>query len=91
MGVFARQASFGGYVGSVDGRLEWATLWSVVSVILTVRGVGFCQEDDEATLEADEALITEAERKEELSALQRESELPLEDLLNAYKLMRGRC
>ncbi|KAG0580120.1 hypothetical protein KC19_4G148100 [Ceratodon purpureus] len=47
------------------------------------------QEDDEGTLEADEALITEEERKEELSALQRESELPLEDLLNAYKLMRG--
>jgi hypothetical protein len=40
-------------------------------------------------LEADEALISEEERKEELSALQRESELPLEDLLNAYKLMRG--
>ena len=49
------------------------------------------QEDDEGTLEADEALITEEERKEELSALQRESELPLEDLLNAYKLMRGWC
>ncbi|XP_024385974.1 protein PHOTOPERIOD-INDEPENDENT EARLY FLOWERING 1 isoform X2 [Physcomitrium patens] len=46
-------------------------------------------EDDETTLEADEALITEDERKEELSALERESELPLEDLLNAYKLMRG--
>jgi hypothetical protein len=49
----------------------------------------FFQEDDEATLEADEALITEEERKEELSALQRESELPIEELLRAYSSLRG--
>lgn len=47
------------------------------------------QEDDEATLEADEALITEEERKEELSALQRESELPIEELLRAYTSLRS--
>ncbi|CAK9228992.1 unnamed protein product [Sphagnum troendelagicum] len=46
------------------------------------------QEDDEATLEADEALITEAERTEELGALQRESELPMEELLKIYKTKR---
>jgi hypothetical protein len=44
------------------------------------------QEDDEATLEADEALITESERREELIALQQESELPLEQLLKNYKI-----
>jgi E1A-binding protein p400 len=49
----------------------------------------FFQEDDEATLEADEALITEEERKEELSALQRESELPIEELLRAYSSLRS--
>ncbi|XP_024535951.1 protein PHOTOPERIOD-INDEPENDENT EARLY FLOWERING 1 [Selaginella moellendorffii] len=42
------------------------------------------EEDDEATLEADEALITEDERKEELNALQRESELPIEELVGLY-------
>lgn len=49
----------------------------------------FLQEDDEATLEADEALITDEERKEELSALQRESELPIEELLRAYSSLRS--
>ncbi len=47
------------------------------------------QEDDEATLEADEALITESERREELIALQQESELPLEQLLKNYKMGEG--
>ncbi len=47
------------------------------------------QEDDEATLEADEALITESERREELIALQQESELPLEQLLKNYKIGEG--
>jgi E1A-binding protein p400 len=47
------------------------------------------QEDDEATLEADEALITEAERTEEIGALQRESELPMEELLKIYKTKSG--
>lgn len=47
------------------------------------------QEDDEHTIEADEALITEEERREELEALQNESELPLEELLNRYSA--GSC
>ncbi len=47
------------------------------------------QEDDEATLEADEALITESERREELNALQHESELPLDQLLKNYKMGEG--
>ncbi|KAJ7539803.1 hypothetical protein O6H91_11G109200 [Diphasiastrum complanatum] len=40
--------------------------------------------DDEATIEADEALITDNERREELDALQKESELPLEEILKRY-------
>jgi hypothetical protein len=35
-------------------------------------------EDDETTLEAYEALITKFERREQLNALQQESELPLD-------------
>ncbi|XP_058207569.1 protein PHOTOPERIOD-INDEPENDENT EARLY FLOWERING 1 isoform X1 [Rhododendron vialii] len=41
-------------------------------------------EDDEHTLEEDEALITEEERKEELAALQNEVDLPLEELIKRY-------
>eukprot|EP01018_Ginkgo_biloba_P038738 Gb_04357 [translate_table: standard] len=46
-------------------------------------------EDDEATLEADEALITEEERREELAALQNEIDVPLEELLKRYKVNEG--
>ena len=42
------------------------------------------QEDDEQTIEEDEALITKEERQEELAALQNEIDLPLEDLLKRY-------
>lgn len=45
-------------------------------------------EDDEQTLEKDEALITEEEREEELAALQNEVDLPLEDLLKHYTVDR---
>lgn len=48
------------------------------------------QEDDFSTLEADEALITEDERREELLALEREGSLPLEELLKMYSSRRGR-
>ncbi|XP_068641321.1 protein PHOTOPERIOD-INDEPENDENT EARLY FLOWERING 1-like [Aristolochia californica] len=41
-------------------------------------------EDDEHTIEEDETLITEEERKEELAALQDEVDLPLEELLKRY-------
>ncbi|XP_073007185.1 protein PHOTOPERIOD-INDEPENDENT EARLY FLOWERING 1 isoform X1 [Typha latifolia] len=41
-------------------------------------------EDDEHTIEQDEAQITDAERREELSALQAEAELPIEELLKCY-------
>jgi hypothetical protein len=36
-------------------------------------------------LQGDEALIIEFERKEELNALQQESELPLDQILKNYK------
>ncbi|GJM86482.1 hypothetical protein PR202_ga02346 [Eleusine coracana subsp. coracana] len=42
-------------------------------------------EDDERTIDEDEALITEAERSEELAALQAEAELPLDDIFKMYK------
>ncbi|TYI16644.1 hypothetical protein ES332_A08G269000v1 [Gossypium tomentosum] len=41
-------------------------------------------EDDEQTLEDDEALITAEERQEELAALHSEIDLPLEELLKRY-------
>ncbi|XP_078160995.1 SNF2 domain-containing protein / helicase domain-containing protein isoform X3 [Carex rostrata] len=42
-------------------------------------------EDDERTIDEDEAKITEAERREELAALEAEADLPLEEILKAYK------
>ncbi|KAK6124619.1 hypothetical protein DH2020_041633 [Rehmannia glutinosa] len=41
-------------------------------------------EDDERTIEEDEALITKEEREEELAALQSEIDLPLEEILKRY-------
>ncbi|XP_022940291.1 protein PHOTOPERIOD-INDEPENDENT EARLY FLOWERING 1 [Cucurbita moschata] len=41
-------------------------------------------EDNEQTIDEDEALITEEERQEELEALQNEVDLPLEELLKRY-------
>ncbi|CAA0837477.1 Protein PHOTOPERIOD-INDEPENDENT EARLY FLOWERING 1 [Striga hermonthica] len=41
-------------------------------------------EDDERTIEEDEALITKEEREEELAALQNEVDLPLEEILKRY-------
>jgi hypothetical protein len=43
------------------------------------------QDDDEQTIDEDEALITEVERNEELAALQAEADLPLDDILKMYK------
>ncbi|XP_028053256.1 protein PHOTOPERIOD-INDEPENDENT EARLY FLOWERING 1 isoform X1 [Camellia sinensis] len=43
-------------------------------------------EDDEHTLEEDEAFITEEERLEELVALHNEVDLPLEELLKRYDM-----
>jgi hypothetical protein len=40
--------------------------------------------DDEHTIDEDEAQITEAERNEELAALQAEADLPLDDILKLY-------
>ncbi|KAL0404989.1 UNVERIFIED_CONTAM: protein PHOTOPERIOD-INDEPENDENT EARLY FLOWERING 1 [Sesamum radiatum] len=42
------------------------------------------EEDDEHTIEEDEALITKEEREEELAALQNEIDLPLEEILKRY-------
>lgn len=42
-------------------------------------------EDNEQTIDEDEALITEGERQEELEALQNEVDLPLEELLKRYR------
>ena len=47
------------------------------------------QEDDERTIDEDEALITEAERNEELAALQAEADLPLDDILKMYTKTQG--
>lgn len=47
------------------------------------------QEDDENTIEEDEALFTEQERKEELAALQNEVDLPLGELLKQYPTEKG--
>ncbi|GER52476.1 helicase [Striga asiatica] len=41
-------------------------------------------EDDERTIEEDEAIITKEEREEELAALQNEVDLPLEEILKRY-------
>ena len=47
------------------------------------------QEDDEHTIEEDEALITAEERQEELAALHSEIDLPLEELLKRYGVQKG--
>lgn len=47
------------------------------------------QEDDEHTIDEDEAQITEAERNEELAALQAEADLPLDDILKLYTKNKG--
>lgn len=44
------------------------------------------QEDDECTIDEDEAQITEAERKEELAALQAEADIPLEEVIKRYTM-----
>ncbi|OWM78962.1 hypothetical protein CDL15_Pgr003133 [Punica granatum] len=46
-------------------------------------------EDDEHTIEEDEALITAEERQEELEALQNEMDVPLEELLERYAVGKG--
>jgi E1A-binding protein p400 len=46
-------------------------------------------EDDEHTIEGDEALITKEERQEELAALHDEIDLPLEELLRRYAVDRS--
>ncbi|KAL0359445.1 UNVERIFIED_CONTAM: protein PHOTOPERIOD-INDEPENDENT EARLY FLOWERING 1 [Sesamum angustifolium] len=47
-------------------------------------------EDDERTIEEDEALITKEEREEELAALQSEIDLPLEEILKRYAAQEGK-
>lgn len=47
------------------------------------------QEDDEHTIDEDEAQITEAERNEELSALEAEADLPLDVILKMYTEIKG--
>lgn len=47
------------------------------------------QEDDEHTIEEDEALITEEERREELANLKNEGDVPLEELLQHYTKNKG--
>ena len=51
--------------------------------------VWMLQEDDERTIDEDEAQITEAERNEELAALQAEGDLPLDDILKMYTETKG--
>ena len=47
------------------------------------------QEDDERTIDEDEALITKAERNEELAALEAEADLPLDEILKMYTKSQG--
>ena len=47
------------------------------------------QEDDEHTIDEDEAHITEAERNEELAALEAEADLPLDAILKMYTKTKG--
>lgn len=47
------------------------------------------QEDDEQTIEQDEALITKEERQEELAALRDEMDIPIEELLKRYAGEKG--
>jgi len=47
------------------------------------------QEDDEQTIEQDEAFITKEERQEELEALHNEMDLPIEELLIRYAGEKG--
>uniref|UniRef100_A0A453TAG0 Uncharacterized protein n=1 Tax=Aegilops tauschii subsp. strangulata TaxID=200361 RepID=A0A453TAG0_AEGTS len=49
------------------------------------------QEDDERTIDEDEAQITEAERNEELAALQAEADIPIDDLLKSYLKSQGKA
>lgn len=48
------------------------------------------QEDDERTIEQDEALITEDERREELAALHNEVDIPIDELLKRYATGTGK-
>ncbi|GCB85447.1 hypothetical protein scyTo_0026122, partial [Scyliorhinus torazame] len=43
-------------------------------------------EDEEETIDAEEALEGEVDHKAELDALEKESELPVEDLLKKYSV-----
>ncbi|OMO82621.1 hypothetical protein COLO4_22907 [Corchorus olitorius] len=52
------------------------------------RGEKKLKEDDEQTIEEDEALITAEERQEELAALHSEIDLPLQELLKRYVVQR---
>ncbi|KAF2286310.1 hypothetical protein GH714_013743 [Hevea brasiliensis] len=47
-------------------------------------------EDDEHTIEEDEALITAEERQEEWAALRNEIDIPIEELLKRYALEKGK-
>ena len=51
--------------------------------------VWMLQEDDEHTIDEDEAQITEAERNEELAALEAEADLPLDAILKMYTKTKG--
>ncbi|KAK4404935.1 protein PHOTOPERIOD-INDEPENDENT EARLY FLOWERING 1 [Sesamum angolense] len=54
-----------------------------IATVLVVKCAIYV-EDDERTIEEDEALITKEEREEELAALQSEIDLPLEEILKRY-------
>lgn len=56
----------------------------IVAIKLIMSCCMLLQGDDEQTIDEDEALITEAEREEELAALQNEADQPLEEILKSY-------
>ncbi|KAJ0985565.1 hypothetical protein J5N97_003921 [Dioscorea zingiberensis] len=51
---------------------------------LMISSCMILRQDDEQTIDEDEALVSKEERREELAALQNEADLPLEELLKSY-------
>lgn len=70
-------------LGSQSSR-NTLNLQVAVEKLICFCTITLLQEDDEHTIEEDEAFITEEERKEELAALQDEMDLPMEELLKRY-------
>ncbi|CAN0906609.1 Protein PHOTOPERIOD-INDEPENDENT EARLY FLOWERING 1 [Linum grandiflorum] len=58
--------------------------WMLLKMVTMIMTYILRTEDDEHTIEEDEALFTEEERQDELAALKNEVDLPVEELLKRY-------